>query len=191
LKANLANTLTWIRIAAIPVVAYCFLSTFEYSRPIAFVVFAVAAITDLLDGYVARRLGQTSKFGEFLDPVADKLMVAVVLVLLVQGDPRVVVALTAAVIIGREITVSGLREWMASIGERSNVAVSRGGKIKTTLQMVGIALMVYQQPAFGIDIYEVGFLFLLIAAGMTLWSMIVYLRAAWPSMTRRSDRSNP
>lgn len=186
MKANLANTLTWIRIAAIPVVAYCFLSTFPYSRPIAFVVFAVAAITDLLDGYVARRLGQTSKFGEFLDPVADKLMVAVVLVLLVQGDPRVVVALTAAVIIGREITVSGLREWMATIGERAHVAVSAGGKVKTTLQMVGIALMVYQRPAFGIDIYDVGFLFLLIAAGMTLWSMIVYLRAAWPSMISKS-----
>jgi CDP-diacylglycerol--glycerol-3-phosphate 3-phosphatidyltransferase/cardiolipin synthase len=184
LKANLANTLTWIRIAAIPVVAYCFFSTFEFSRPIAAVVFALAAITDLLDGYVARRLGQTSKFGEFLDPVADKLMVAVVLVLLVQSDPRVVVALTAAVIIGREITVSGLREWMASIGERGNVAVSLGGKIKTTLQMVGIGLMVYRQPTFGIDIYELGFLLLLVAAGMTLWSMIVYLRAAWPSMAR-------
>lgn len=183
MKANLANTLTWIRIAAIPVVAYCFLSSFEYSRPIAFVVFVIAAITDLLDGYVARRLGQTSRFGEFLDPVADKLMVAVVLVLLVQGDPRVVVALTAAVIIGREITVSGLREWMASIGERGNVAVSQSGKVKTTLQMVGIGLMVYQQPTFGMDVYEIGFLLLLIAAGMTLWSMIVYLRAAWPSMT--------
>jgi CDP-diacylglycerol--glycerol-3-phosphate 3-phosphatidyltransferase/cardiolipin synthase len=183
LKANLANTLTWIRIAAIPVIVYCFLSPFEYSRPIAFVVFVVAAITDLLDGYVARRLGQTSKFGEFLDPVADKLMVAVVLVLLVHGDPRPWVALTAAVIIGREITVSGLREWMASIGERANVAVSQTGKVKTTLQMVGIALMVYQQSVFGINIYEVGFVLLLIAAVMTLWSMILYLRAAWPSMT--------
>ena len=186
MKANLANTLTWIRIAAIPVVVYCFFSSFAYSRPIAFVVFAIAAITDLLDGYVARRLGQTSKFGEFLDPVADKLMVAIVLVLLVQGDPRVVVALTAAVIIGREITVSALREWMASIGERSNVAVSQTGKIKTTLQMVGIGLMVYQRETFGIDVYDVGFVLLVIAAGMTLWSMCVYLRAAWPAMSTRS-----
>jgi CDP-diacylglycerol--glycerol-3-phosphate 3-phosphatidyltransferase/cardiolipin synthase len=149
-------------------------------------VFGLAAITDLLDGYVARRLGQTSRFGEFLDPVADKLMVAITLVLLVQSDPRVVVALTAAVIIGREITVSGLREWMASIGERANVAVSQGGKVKTTLQMVGIGLMVYRQPALGLDIYETGFVLLLLAAGMTLWSMIVYLRAAWPSMTSNS-----
>jgi CDP-diacylglycerol--glycerol-3-phosphate 3-phosphatidyltransferase/cardiolipin synthase len=186
LKANLANTLTWIRIAAIPVIVYCFFSTIAFSRPIAAAVFGLAAITDLLDGYVARRLKQTSRFGEFLDPVADKLMVAVTLVLLVQSDPRVVVALTAAVIIGREITVSGLREWMASIGERANVAVSQGGKVKTTLQMVGIGLMVYQQPALGLEIYEIGFVLLLIAAGMTLWSMIVYLRAAWPSMTSNS-----
>ncbi len=184
MKANLANTLTWIRIAAIPVIVYCFFSDFFYSRPIAGIVFAAAALTDLLDGYVARRLKQTSPFGEFLDPVADKLMVAVALVLLVQSDPRVAVALTAAVIIGREITVSGLREWMASIGERSNVAVSRGGKIKTTLQMVGIGLMVYRHETFGVDIYQLGFVLLLVAAVMTLWSMTVYLRAAWPSMSR-------
>lgn len=184
MKANLANTLTWIRIAAIPVIVYCFFSELHYSRPIAGVVFAVAAVTDLLDGYVARRLGQTSPFGEFLDPVADKLMVAVALVLLVHSDERVVVALTAAIIVGREITVSGLREWMASIGARASVAVSRGGKIKTTLQMVGIGLMVYEHETFGVDIYQLGFAFLLVAAGMTLWSMIVYLRAAWPSMSR-------
>ncbi|HET6629022.1 MAG TPA: CDP-diacylglycerol--glycerol-3-phosphate 3-phosphatidyltransferase [Woeseiaceae bacterium] len=184
MKANLANTLTWIRIAAIPIIVYCFFSAGELARPIAGVVFAVAAITDLLDGWVARRLRQTSKFGEFLDPVADKLMVAIALVLLVQSDPRVPVALTAAVIIGREITVSGLREWMASIGERSNVAVSKGGKIKTTLQMVGIGLMVYDNPEFGTDdVYLAGFVLLLLAAFMTLWSMVVYLRAAWPSMT--------
>jgi CDP-diacylglycerol--glycerol-3-phosphate 3-phosphatidyltransferase len=184
-KANLANTLTWIRIGAIPIVVICFFSPGELARPIAGIVFGVAAITDLLDGYVARRLGQTSRFGEFLDPVADKLMVAIALVLLVQSDTQfqVTVALTAAIIIGREITVSALREWMASIGERGNVAVSRGGKIKTTLQMIGIGLMVYQNPTFGIDVYVVGFALLLLAAAMTLWSMVVYLRAAWPSMT--------
>ncbi len=186
MTANLANTLTWIRIAAIPIVVYCFFSPGELARPIAGVVFALAAITDLLDGWVARRLGQTSKFGEFLDPVADKLMVAIVLVLLVQSDPRVTVALTAAVIIGREITVSGLREWMASIGERSNVAVSKAGKVKTTLQMVGIGLMVYENPTFQVDVYLVGFVLLLVAAAMTLWSMVVYLRAAWPSMSGKT-----
>lgn len=183
MKAHLANTLTWIRIAAIPIVVYCFFSPGHLARPVAGVVFAVAALTDLLDGWVARKLKQTSKFGEFLDPVADKLMVGVVLVLLVQSDPRVTMALIAAIIIGREITVSALREWMASIGERSNVAVSLGGKVKTTLQMIGIGLMVYRNPTFGVDLYIVGFVLLLLAAVMTLWSMVVYLRAAWPSMT--------
>jgi CDP-diacylglycerol--glycerol-3-phosphate 3-phosphatidyltransferase/cardiolipin synthase len=185
LKANLANTLTWIRIAAIPAVVWCFFSDLVFARPIAGIVFGLAALTDLLDGYVARRLGQTSKFGEFLDPVADKLMVAVVLVLLVQSDPRITLALTAAVIIGREITVSGLREWMAIIGERQSVAVSFGGKLKTMLQMFGIGFMVYQNPALGMDTYNVGFILLLVAAGMTLWSMFVYIRSAWPLMTEK------
>ncbi len=185
MKANLANTLTWIRIGAIPIVVICFFSPGELARPIAGVVFAIAAITDLLDGYVARRLGQTSKFGEFLDPVADKLMVVVALVLLVHSDTEfgVNMALIAAIIIGREITVSALREWMASIGERSNVAVSKGGKVKTTLQMVGIGLMVYEHPAFGMDMYVVGFFLLLLAAAMTIWSMVIYLRAALPSFS--------
>ncbi|HLT91989.1 MAG TPA: CDP-diacylglycerol--glycerol-3-phosphate 3-phosphatidyltransferase [Woeseiaceae bacterium] len=183
MKANLANTLTWVRIAAIPIVVYCFFASGYLARPVAGIVFAIAAVTDLLDGWVARRLGQTSKFGEFLDPVADKLMVAVVLVLLVQSNPTVPMALVAAIIIGREITVSGLREWMATIGERANVAVSLGGKVKTTLQMIGIGLMVYRNETFGVDLYDVGFALLLLAAAMTLWSMVVYLRAAWPSLT--------
>jgi CDP-diacylglycerol--glycerol-3-phosphate 3-phosphatidyltransferase len=182
LKANLANILTWIRIAAIPVIVYAFFSSMEFARPIAGIVFGLAAITDLLDGYAARKLGQTTRFGEFLDPVADKLMVAVALVLLVQSDPRVEVTLIAMVIIGREITVSALREWMAGLGARNEVRVSMAGKIKTTLQMFGIAFMVYQGSLFGIEIYEPGYYLLLAAAVMTLWSMIIYLRAAWPSM---------
>ena len=186
MKANLANILTWIRIAAIPVIVYCFFSSMDYARPIAGIVFGLAAITDMLDGYAARKLGQTSRFGEFLDPVADKLMVAVVLVLLVQSDPRIVVALIAMIIIGREITVSALREWMAGLGARQQVKVSVAGKVKTTLQMFGIAFMVYQRDMFGLEIYDVGFILLLAAAGMTLWSMIIYLRAAWPSMQRHA-----
>ena len=185
MKTNIAIILTWIRIAAIPVVVYCFFSSWTLSRPLAGIVFAIASITDLLDGYVARRFRQTSKFGEFLDPVADKLMVAVALVLLVQSDPRVSMAIVAAIIIGREITVSALREWMASIGQGRSVAVSWGGKIKTTLQMVGIGFMLYQHPMFGQDVYELGFIFLLAAAGMTLWSMFAYLRVAWPTMSDR------
>jgi CDP-diacylglycerol--glycerol-3-phosphate 3-phosphatidyltransferase/cardiolipin synthase len=182
LKLTAANILTLIRIAAIPVVVMCFFSPLPYARPIAGIVFGIAAITDLFDGYVARRYQQVSRFGEFLDPVADKLMVAIVLVLLVQQDPDWYVDIIAMIIIGREITISALREWMATIGERANVAVSWGGKVKTTLQMFGIAFMVYEEPILDIDIYSVGFLLLLAAVGMTLWSMFVYLRAAWPAM---------
>ena len=186
MKANLPNILTWIRIAAIPVVVYCFFSSMDFARPIAGIVFGLAAITDVLDGYAARKLGQTSRFGEFLDPVADKLMVTVVLVLIVQSDPRIVIALIAMIIIGREITVSALREWMAGLGARQEVKVSVAGKVKTTLQMFGIAFMVYQQDLFGLELYEIGYILLLAAAGMTMWSMMIYLRAALPSMRQNA-----
>lgn len=186
MKINLANALTLLRIASIPVVVLCFYSTFPHARPIAAVIFGLAAITDFIDGYVARKYGQSSRFGEFLDPVADKLMVAITLVLLVQSDPGWYVDFIAMIIIGREITISALREWMATIGERGNVAVSWTGKVKTALQMFGIAFMVYQERLFGIDIYNLGFILLLLAAGMTLWSMFIYLRAAWPSMQREA-----
>ena len=186
MKANLANILTWLRIAAIPLVVYCFFSSMDFARPIAGIVFGLAAVTDWLDGLAARKLGQASRFGEFLDPVADKLMVAVCLVLLVQSDPEIGVALIAMIIIGREITVSALREWMAGLGEREQVKVSVAGKVKTILQMVGIAFMVYQRNLFGIEMYEVGYILLLAAAGMTMWSMIIYLRAAWPSMQKNA-----
>ena len=182
MKATLANILTWIRIAAIPVVVYCFFSSMDFARPIAGIVFGLAAITDVLDGYAARKLGQTSRFGEFLDPVADKLMVAVALVLLVQSNPRIDITLIAMIIIGREITVSALREWMAGVGARNEVKVSVAGKVKTALQMFGIAFMVYQRDLFGLETYEVGYILLLAAAAMTLWSMIIYLRRAWPAM---------
>ncbi len=187
MKTNIPNILTWIRIASIPVVVWCFFSDIRYegdnfARPLAGILFGLAAITDLFDGYLARKLNQMSKFGEFLDPVADKLMVATCLVLLVQSDPRITVALIAAVIIGREITVSALREWMAGLGERAVVKVGMAGKLKTTFQMFGIAFMVYEHPLFGINIYPIGYYLLLIAAAMTLWSMLIYLRAAWPSM---------
>ncbi|MFQ5547633.1 MAG: CDP-diacylglycerol--glycerol-3-phosphate 3-phosphatidyltransferase [Woeseia sp.] len=186
MKINLANTLTLVRIAAIPVIVYCFYSSMDFARPIAGIVFAVAGVTDWLDGIVARKLHQTSKFGEFLDPVADKLMVTIILVLLVEGDPRLTVTLIAVIIIGREITVSALREWMASIGARSDVAVRWSGKIKTALQMFGIGFMVYQHDLIGLPTYTIGYALLLIAAGMTLWSMVAYLRAAWPAIMSSS-----
>ena len=180
MKLNLANILTLLRIAAIPVVVVCFYSSIPYARPIAAVVFGVAAITDLIDGWVARRFGQTSRFGEFLDPVADKLMVSIVLVMLVQADSGWFEDIIAMIIIGREITISALREWMATIGERANVKVTMSGKVKTALQMFGIAFMVYKNDLFGIPMYTLGFALLVLAAVMTIWSMFIYLRAAWP-----------
>ena len=187
MKLNLANILTLLRIAAIPVVVVCFYSPLDYARPIAAVLFGLAAITDLIDGWVARRYGQTSRFGEFLDPVADKLMVAIILVMLVQAQSSWFEDVIAMIIIGREITISALREWMATIGERANVKVDITGKIKTTLQMFGIAFMVWKVPVFGIDIYALGFVLLVLAAIMTIWSMIVYLRAAWPFIMADHD----
>jgi len=180
LKINLAILLTLFRIAAIPAVVICFYSSIPDARPIAAIIFGIAAVTDFIDGWVARRFNQTSRFGEFLDPVADKLMVAIVLVMLVQAESGWFEDIIAMIIIGREITISALREWMATIGERANVKVSAAGKVKTTLQMFGIAFMVYKVPMFGIDMYKLGFVLLVLAAIMTIWSMIVYLRAAWP-----------
>ena len=187
MKLNFAIILTLFRIAAIPVVVVLFYSQMEHARPVAAILFGVAAVTDWLDGWVARRYGQVSKFGEFLDPVADKLMVAIVLVMLVQGDPLWYVDIIAMIIIGREIAISALREWMATIGERANVKVNWTGKIKTVLQMFGIGFMVYQNEFLGFDIYGIGFVLLMVAAGMTIWSMFVYLRAAWPSISLDSE----
>lgn len=187
MKINLAILLTLFRIAAIPIVVVLFYSPLEHARPIAAILFGVAAVTDILDGWVARRFGQMSKFGEFLDPVADKLMVAIVLVMLVQDNPRWFVDIIAMVIIGREITISALREWMATIGERANVKVTMAGKVKTVLQMFGIGFMVYQNEFLDFDIYGIGFILLVAAAVMTIWSMFVYLRAAWPFISLDSE----
>ena len=180
MKLNLANIITLFRIAAIPAVVICFYSPLPDARPIAAILFGIAAVTDFIDGWVARKFNQTSRFGEFLDPVADKLMVAIVLVMLVQAESGWFEDIIAMIIIGREITISALREWMATIGERANVKVSMAGKVKTTLQMFGIGFMVYKNPFYGIDVYAVGFVLLVLAAVMTIWSMIIYLKAAWP-----------
>ena len=187
MRLNLATILTLARIAAIPVVVVCFYWPDPQARPIAGIIFGIAAVTDLLDGYIARNFGQISRFGTFLDPVADKLMVSIVLVLLVQGDPDWYVDLVAMLIIGREITVSALREWMATVGAHGAVKVSWGGKLKTTLQMFGIAFMIYREQLFGVDLYHTGFMLLLAAVGMTLWSMFIYLRAALPTMHTRDQ----
>ena len=180
---NIPNALTLLRIALIPVFVVIFYLPVPWARPVCALVFTLAGITDWLDGWLARRWGQTSPLGAFLDPVADKLMVAVALVLLVQGDPRVLLALPAAVIIGREITVSALREWMAEIGARAKVAVSMAGKLKTTAQMIAIVMLIIGGPVLGLPVVDLGLVLLYLAALLTLWSMVLYLRAAWPSLT--------
>src|ERR1700761_7531927 len=150
------NILTWIRIAAIPLVIVTFYLPYHWRNAASCVVFAAAGITDTLDGYLARKLGQITRLGAFLDPVADKLIVAAALVLLVSRDPRWFVVLMAMVIVGREIAVSALREWMAEIGARGRIAVSIWGKIKTIVQIVGLSMMLFRQDLLGLPIYKMG-----------------------------------
>jgi CDP-diacylglycerol--glycerol-3-phosphate 3-phosphatidyltransferase/cardiolipin synthase len=188
---NLPNSLTLLRIALIPVFVAIFYLPVPWARPVCALVFTFAAITDWLDGWLARRWNQTSPLGAFLDPVADKLMVAVALVLLVQSDPGIGLALSAAVIIGREITVSALREWMAEIGARAKVAVSMAGKLKTTAQMIAIVLLILSEPLLGMPVHGIGMALLYVAALLTLWSMYLYLRAAWPSLTAAPRSPTP
>ncbi|MEW7977077.1 MAG: CDP-diacylglycerol--glycerol-3-phosphate 3-phosphatidyltransferase [Candidatus Sedimenticola endophacoides] len=186
---NIPNILTLLRIALIPVYVVIFYLPWQYATQACALVFALAAITDWLDGYLARRLEQTSRLGAFLDPVADKLMVAVALLLIVENDPSPLMSIPAVVIIGREITISALREWMAEIGARARVAVSVIGKIKTTVQMVAILLLIYRQPVWDIPVYTIGHVLLYVAVILTLWSMVVYMRAAWPSLLEKSCQS--
>ena len=181
-ELNLPNTLTLIRIALIPLFVLVFYLDYDWARPAAALIFSLAGITDWLDGYFARKLGQTSAFGAFLDPVADKLMVAVALVLIVNTDHRLLVALSAAVIIGREIAISALREWMSEIGRRSHVAVSPIGKLKTIVQITALIMLIWKVDLLFIPMYATGYILILVAAALTLWSMASYLMAAWRSL---------
>jgi CDP-diacylglycerol--glycerol-3-phosphate 3-phosphatidyltransferase len=181
-ELNLPNSLTLIRIALIPLFVVVFYLPYEWARPAAALIFSLAGITDWLDGYFARKLGQTSAFGAFLDPVADKLMVAVALVLIVHTDPRLLIALSAAVIIGREIAISALREWMSEIGRRSHVAVSSVGKIKTIVQITALIMLIWKVNLLFIPMYKTGYILIMVAAVLTLWSMATYLAAAWKSL---------
>ena len=180
---NIPNSLTLFRIAIIPVFVGLFYLDAEWVNEVLTGLFVAAAVTDWLDGYLARRLQQTSAFGAFLDPVADKLMVAAALVLLLQADPRALIAIPAVVIIGREIAISALREWMAELGQRSTVRVAMVGKLKTAAQMLSITFLLYGKVPETL-VYNAGVVLLYIATAMTLWSMIVYLRAAWPLMSK-------
>ena len=186
---TIPNILTLLRIILIPVLVIVFYLPGQWTHQLSAAIFGIAALTDLLDGYLARRWNQTSPFGAFLDPVADKLMVAVALVLLVQDNPTAMFAIPAAIIIGREIAISALREWMAEIGARTKVAVSFVGKLKTTLQMIAILLLLFKVPLGVFPSHTVGLVLLYIAAALTLWSMVVYLHAAWPLLSGKTGGS--
>src|SRR5271157_991358 len=161
---NLPNTLTWLRISMIPAIfALSYLLPYPWADPAACAAFALAGITDSLDGYYARKLGQTSRLGAFLDPVADKLIVAAALILIVSRDPRWFLVIASIVIIGREIAVSALREWMAEIGARGKIKVSIWGKYKTIMQIVGLSFLLFRQSLFGIPIYKFGIILTAVA----------------------------
>jgi CDP-diacylglycerol--glycerol-3-phosphate 3-phosphatidyltransferase len=190
MQVNIPNMLTWARIALIPVfIGVIYLPDSWVSVPqknlLSSVFFLAAAVTDWFDGYLARALGQTSAFGAFLDPVADKLMVAAALIVLVHLDRTH--AIIAIIIIGREITISALREWMARVGESASMAVAYIGKLKTAAQMSAIPMLLYKEPIYGIDLLTLGRVLIYIAAALTLWSMGYYLHRAMPRLAKHSD----
>lgn len=182
---SLPNILTLMRIVLIPIFIILFYLPFNWARISAAVVFALASFTDWLDGYCARKMSLMSPFGAFLDPVADKLLVACTLLLLVGAKDINYITLPAIVIVGREIVISALREWMAEVGSRASVTVSYIGKIKTTVQMAALLLLVTFDPAhswWG----AIGFVLLYLAAILTIWSMVIYLSIAWPELMKKN-----
>jgi cardiolipin synthase len=184
---NVPNLLTWFRIILIPVFFGVFyvsdgVLSPHYKHLLSTFIFWLASITDWLDGYFARRLNQGSAFGAFLDPVADKLMVTAALILLVSVDH--VDSVIAFIIIGREVGISALREWMAKLGESTSMAVSMLGKVKTTFQMLAILFLLYHEPLFGLPTAALGTVLIYLAALLTLWSMVYYLMIAIPRIAR-------
>ena len=188
MELNIPNSLTVSRIAMVPILVMVFYLPFENHQLVAAGVFALAAATDWVDGYLARKLGQMTEFGAFLDPVADKLMVAVALVLLVEQHDNILFTLAACVIVGREIVVSALREWMAELGERASVAVVFVAKLKTFVQMLSIIALLALDPITSAPwMLAVAYTMLYAAAVLTLYSMVVYLRAAWAVLLEREQ----
>lgn len=176
---NIPNILTLLRIASIPLVLVLYYLPFGWGNWASAAVFAFAAVTDWLDGFLARQLNQTTPLGAFLDPVADKLMVAGALIILVESHASLLITIPALIIVGREITISALREWMSELGKRERVAVSFMGKLKTMAQMIAITVLL-AHPAALVNFYVwVGYVLLYLAAGLTLWTMVIYLKAAW------------
>ena len=184
---NLPNILTLLRILLIPVFVFVFYLPWEWKHITAASIFGIAAATDWLDGYLARKLDQHTPFGAFLDPVADKLIVSAALLVLVQVHATLLFALPALVIVSREIIISALREWMAELGKRTSVAVNYLGKIKTALQMIAITVLLAADPTKHPEWDILGTILLYIAAVLTLWTMVIYLRAAWPELSSMPD----
>lgn len=180
--------LTLARMALIPTIVLAYYLPFKYGHLIAAIIFIVAAITDFVDGYLARSWNQTTKLGAFLDPVADKLVIVVALVLVVGQFGKAYLTVPAAVIVGREIVISALREWMAEIGKRTSVAVGFIGKIKTAVQMLALILLIMCKRRSPDWLVYPGVTLLYIAAVLTLWSMFMYLKAAWPDLTLSSKK---
>lgn len=178
---SIPNIITSLRIILIPVIVIVYYLPLSWNNILAACIFVIAALSDWLDGYLARKWNQHTPFGAFFDPVADKLIVAIALVMLVAEYPSIWMNLSAMVIIGREIVISALREWMAELGKRTSVAVSYVGKLKTTLQMVAIIILLVGEP--GSWVGNLGLFALVVASGLTLWSMFIYLRAAWSDLT--------
>lgn len=185
------NILTISRILLIPVFVAVFYLPYDWHYISSAAIFSIAAITDGLDGYLARKLKQESRFGAFLDPVADKLMVSVALVLLVSAHADTLLTIPALVIIGRELVISALREWMAEIGQRKKINVALIGKIKTTAQMTAIIALLLSPVGIISAWIIIGYISLYIAAVLTLWSMVQYLQAAWPDLSQDLDLSKP
>lgn len=185
IQYNIPTILTLLRIALIPLLTVVFYFPWQYANLACTVIFIAAAVTDWLDGYLARKMNLETAFGAFLDPVADKLMVAIVLVLIVQQQANPYIAIPAAIIIGREITIASLREWMAEIGQRAKVKVSQLGKWKTSVQMVSVSLLLYREDLFGIPVNLIGYILLYIASALTIWSMFNYLVAALDAIARK------
>ena len=186
MRFSIPNCLTYFRILAIPLIVIIYLLDVKYGNWYCTILFTLAGISDALDGYLARRWNQTSKLGAFLDPVADKLLVATMLILVLSNiELRAGLwsnfgfAVMIIIIISREITVSALREWMAELGKRANVAVSNVGKVKTGVQMSAIGCLLFKEPFIGLPILHIGELLLYIAGILTIWSMSIYLLAAY------------
>lgn len=180
------NILTLLRIGIIPIFIVIFYLPFVWAHYFAALLFAIACLTDWLDGFLARKLEQSSSFGAFFDPVADKLLVSASLLLLVGSPQLQFITLPAIVIVGREIVISALREWMAELGQRTSIAVSYVGKIKTALQMIAITLLLaFHQSTTWYGF--IGTILLYVAAILTIWSMIEYLKIAWPELIKKTE----